>query len=64
MRVKADFTKNDGDAPLGQVRVSTLELAHGGTNAYGLEFSNLSPILFGQTILLILQTSKYRLGVF
>ncbi len=42
MRVKADFTKN-GDTLGGEE--STLELAHGGTNAYGLEFSNLSPLL-------------------
>ena len=38
MRVKADFT-NDGSNP------TTLELGHGGDNAYALQFSNFSPLL-------------------
>ena len=38
MRMKADFT-NGGANP------TTLELAHGGDYAYGLQFSNLSPLL-------------------
>ncbi|MCB1659407.1 MAG: hypothetical protein KDI39_14405, partial [Pseudomonadales bacterium] len=42
MRVRADFTKHD-DSLGGEE--STLELAHGGTNAYGVEFSNLTPLL-------------------
>ena len=38
MRMKADFT-NTGTNP------TTLELAHGGNNAYGLQFSNFSPLI-------------------
>lgn len=38
MRMKADFT-NGGANP------TTLELAHGGDYAYGLQFSNFSPLL-------------------
>ena len=47
MRVKADFTKHN-DALGGNE--STLELGHGGTNAYGVEFSNLTPLLIRKTI--------------
>ena len=53
MRMKADFVKADNDTsnglPAGGKGV-TLELGHGGTNAYGLEFSNLSPLLIRKTI--------------
>lgn len=38
MRMKAGFT-NTGSNP------TTLELAHGGDNAYGLQFSNFSPLI-------------------
>lgn len=38
MRMKAGFT-NTGTNP------TTLELAHGGNNAYGLQFSNFSPLI-------------------
>lgn len=38
MRMKADFT-NTGANP------TTLELAHGGSNAYGLKFSNFTPLI-------------------
>lgn len=38
MRMKADFT-NTGANP------TTLELAHGGSNAYGLQFSNFTPLI-------------------
>ena len=54
MRVRADFTKNDTDASSATFgttgKGSTLELAHGGKNAYGVEFSNLSPLLIRKTI--------------
>ena len=54
MRVRADFTKNDTDASSATFgttgKGSTLELAHGGKNAYGIEFSNLSPLLIRKTI--------------
>lgn len=54
MRIKADFTKNDTDASSATFgttgKGSTLELAHGGKNAYGVEFSNLSPLLIRKTI--------------
>ncbi|HNC03764.1 MAG TPA: hypothetical protein PLY05_10480, partial [Agitococcus sp.] len=60
MRVRADFTKkvwdsvtntyNNDDAGIvggfaDNGEGSTLELGHGGTNAYGVEFSNLTPLL-------------------
>lgn len=38
MRVKADFTNDDTNP-------TTLELGHGGDNAYALQFSNFSPLL-------------------
>ena len=38
MRMKADFT-NTGANP------TTLELAHGGSNAYGLQFGNFTPLI-------------------
>ena len=38
LNMKADFTR-------GTSTETTLELAHGGTNAYGIRFSNLSPLL-------------------
>ena len=38
MRMQADFT-NTGTNP------TTLELAHGGNNAYGLQFSNFTPLI-------------------
>ena len=38
MRMKADFT-NTGANP------TTLELAHGGSNAYGLQLGNLTPLI-------------------
>lgn len=38
MRMKADFT-NTGTNP------TTLELAHGGSNAYGLQFGNFTPLI-------------------
>lgn len=38
LRMKADFTR-------GTATETTLELGHGGTNAYGIRFSNLSPLL-------------------
>ena len=52
MRVRADFTKNDADAATFGAggKGSTLELGHGGTNAYGVEFSNLTPLLIRKTI--------------
>jgi hypothetical protein len=53
-RIRADFTKDDADASNATFgtagKGSTLELAHGGTNAYGVEFSNLSPLLIRKTI--------------
>lgn len=52
MRMKADFAKDQADADTfgaGGTGV-TLELAHGGTNAYGIEFSNLSPLLIRKTV--------------
>ena len=52
MRMKADFTKDNTDAAtFGATGEGvTLELAHGGTNAYGIEFSNLSPLLIRKTV--------------
>ncbi len=65
MRVRADFTKkvwdsvtntyNNDDAGIvggfaDNGEGSTLELGHGGTNAYGVEFSNLTPLLIRKTI--------------
>lgn len=47
MRVKADFTKHNDTLGGNE---STLELGHGGTNAYGVEFSNLTPLLIRKTI--------------
>ncbi|MDO9177875.1 MAG: hypothetical protein Q7U16_06070 [Agitococcus sp.] len=54
MRMKADFTKDDtvassGSLPAGGKGV-TLELGHAGTNAYGIEFSNLIPLLVRTTL--------------
>ncbi|MDO8416158.1 MAG: hypothetical protein Q7S87_08115 [Agitococcus sp.] len=54
MRMKADFTKDDtvassGGLPAGGKGV-TLELGHAGTNAYGIEFSNLIPLLVRTTV--------------
>ena len=43
MRMKADFTQKDITANDGTG--VTLELGHAGTNAYGLKFSNLTPLL-------------------
>ena len=65
MRMKADFTKsvpnpdgityNNTDAGTSagfpdNGNGVTLELGHGGTNAYGIEFSNLSPLLIRKTV--------------
>lgn len=65
MRVRADFTKkvwdsvtntyNNDDAGIvggfaDNGEGSTLELGHGGTNAYGVEFSNLTPLLVRDSI--------------
>lgn len=41
-RMKAEFTR-------GTATETTLELGHGGTNAYGIRFSNLSPLLIRKT---------------
>ena len=65
MRMKADFTKRVWDSATGTYNNDdagavggfanngegvTLELGHGGTNAYGIEFSNLSPLLIRKTV--------------
>ena len=66
MRMKADFTKRvlnpDGTYNNTDAGISagfpdngtgvTLELGHGGANAYGLEFSNLSPLLIRKDLTL------------
>lgn len=41
MRMKADFS----NASTAGTNATTLELAHGGENAYGLQFGNLSPLI-------------------
>lgn len=54
MRMKADFTKDDAAAGLAGPALNakgvTLELGHAGTNAYGIEFSNLSPLLIRTSV--------------
>ena len=47
MRMKADFTQKD--ITLNDGTGVTLELGHAGTNAYGIEFSNLTPLLVRTT---------------
>ena len=42
-RMYAEFS-NENNLPSGEA-ATTLELGHGGTQAYGLSFSNLSPLL-------------------
>lgn len=43
LRMKAEFTR-------GGTNDTVLELGHGGTNAYGVSFSNLSPLLIRKTV--------------
>lgn len=68
MRMKADFTKKVWDSVSGTYNNDdagavggfanngegvTLELGHGGTNAYGIEFTNLSPLLIRKDLSLV-----------
>ncbi|MEC7119426.1 MAG: DUF6160 family protein [Pseudomonadota bacterium] len=53
LRMRAEFTRDDAAATAGGLPAGgkgvTLELAHAGDNAYGIEFSELTPLLVRKT---------------